>query len=65
MIKLKAREESNNMKRCAFCAYWCGNADIDYDYGNSTYSYNQLAAGGCDKKKMKRRANDSCPYFTR
>ena len=53
------------MKRCAFCAYWCGNADIDYDYGNSTYSYNQLATDGCDKKKMKRRANDSCLYFTR
>ena len=46
MIKLKARKGTSNMKKCAFCAYWGGNADVEYDYG-----------------KMKRRANDSCPYF--
>ena len=63
MIKLKARKGTSNMKKCAFCAYWGGNADVEYDYGNSTFAYEQSITGGCDNKKMKRRANDSCPYF--
>ena len=55
MIKLKARKGTSNMKKCAFCAYWGGNADVEYDYGNSTFAYEQSITGG--------RANDSCPYF--
>lgn len=64
MIKLKARKGTNNMKKCAFCQYWNGFADVEYDYGNKTFSYEQSITGGCDKKRMKRRANDACPYFS-
>lgn len=59
-MKVKAKVNTNNIKRCVFCRNWEGDEFPEY-VGNNIYAYDQNVWGICRAlHDMRKKANDTC-----
>lgn len=64
--KMTRKEHPKRVKRCAFCNFWFGDANLNFISSSVGFEYDPNAAGKCFKRgsaNYKAGSGAGCPYY--
>lgn len=60
----KTKAHPRKVKRCVFCEYWTGDADLKFVSTTGGYEYESCTYGICKKKNTMQTTYESCANYT-
>ena len=60
----RTRNHPKKCKKCVFCNYWIGNAELKFINSTVGYEYEQYAEGKCAKQNSTKKAYLTCNKYS-